>query len=405
MIQLRNFTVPDATLKQRLDQAWSDVLKRSEVGFPRIPESGTEWDAIASRMQSARPAKRALILGIGGSSLGTQVLTRCFHERSETEIHYLESPDPYTSGILKELGAPEWKDKHVVIVSKSGNTLETLSWVEAIAARDPQWMRNSQVTVIASPGEGPLQKWAKREGVPCLWIPASVGGRFSVLSAVSMFPAALMGLELNGFRDGAAWALKNSALATNLSAQVVQGWARGEWITQMWTYSEGLRVFGEWWQQLWGESLAKKTKRDGGEAPRASTPMACSGPRDQHSLVQQLIEGAHDKQIFLTRVKSVESSSETFKPALFPEMPFHGREISLGRILGAEAQAFEASVKESGIHYSTIEVDKLDERTLGALFMLWQMVIAQLGEYMGIDTFNQPGVELGKKYAAKLLRE
>jgi glucose-6-phosphate isomerase len=184
---------------------------------------------------------------------------------------------------------------------------------------------------------------------------------------------------------------------------MISSFERGEWIAQMWTYSEALGLFGEWWQQLWSESLAKKTTRAGGPAPRVSSPLACLGPRDQHSQVQQLIEGARDKYVFLTRVRTVENGGPSLRPSVFTKMPFHNRNVSLGKIMGAEAQAFEQSLEESGVNYSTLTVESLSERSLGALFMLWQMSIAMTGEVLDIDAFNQPGVELGKKHANQLI--
>ncbi len=232
----------------------------------------------------------------------------------------------------------------------------------------------------------------------------NVGGRFSVLTAAGMLPAGLMGLKPAEFREGAIWALKKTELMNTLSAAILNSWERGEWITQMWSYSESLRVFGEWWQQLWGESLAKKVDRTGAEAPRASTPMSCRGPRDQHSLVQQLVEGAKDKFVFVNRVRTVETDSSSFRPSLFPDMPFHGRQASLGKVLSAEAQAFERAMAEARIPFATTSIESLNERTLGALFMTWQMVIAQLGEFMNLNAFDQPGVESGKRFANEILR-
>ncbi len=403
MIHLHNVKNPDHRIKVKLDEAWRKVLTRPEAGFTQLTERDSEWKALDDRLKQCRPTKRILIIGIGGSSLGTQVIYQALHQQNSVHMTFLESPDPDVWQQLRGLGGPEWKDKHVVIVSKSGNTLETLSWVERLSANEPGWLKSSQCTVIASPGEGALQKWAVKEKLPVLWIPKNVGGRFSVLSAAGMFPAGLLGLKLTEFRAGAAWALKNQELATQLSAEILGSWERQEWITQMWCYSESARILGEWWQQLWGESLGKKLDRGGAPAPRASTPMACRGPRDQHSLVQQLLESVRDKYIFITRVRAVENSSDVFKPSLFPEMPFFERQVSLGRVLNAEAEAFERSLQESGISNSTMSIESLNERTLGALFMLWQMVIAQLGEYMDVDAFDQPGVELGKIYASEIL--
>lgn len=403
MIQISSGEFHGQKQQQQLENDWHGVLGRTEVGFPRICDQDGDWKAIADRVAKVRPARHTLVLGIGGSSLGTQVIYQAFKHKSEMRMHFLESPDPHLWAGLGEMKGDEWRDKHVIIVSKSGNTLETLSWIEHLNMSEPGWMKTSQVTVIASPGEGPLQRWAAKENIPCLWIPAVVGGRFSVLTAVGMFPAALMGLNIGEFRTGAKWALENPRFATSLSAQVLESWKRGEWITQMWTYSESLRLFGEWWVQLWGESLGKLKTRLGAEAPRVSTPMACTGPRDQHSLVQQLMEGARDKFVIINRVKSVELPADPFGGRVFEGMPFSGRSVSLGQIIGAQASAFEQSLKEVGISNSVIRVDEVSERSLGALFMMWQMCIAILGEHLAIDAFNQPGVELGKKYAAKLL--
>lgn len=405
MIELKNIKPPEPTVKSKLENAWQAVLAREDVGFTRIPELDAEWKAMEDRLRQARPAKRVLVIGIGGSSLGTQVIYESLKLNRPMSMTFLESPDPDVWTQLRGLADPDWRDRHIVIVSKSGNTLETLSWVERLAAHEPNWLKNSQVTVVASPGEGALQKWAKKENIPVLWIPANVGGRFSVLTAAGMYPAGLLGLKLNEFREGAAWALRNKDLATTLSAEILRSWERQEWITQMWTYSESFRVFGEWWQQLWSESLGKKSARGGAAAPRASSPMACRGPRDQHSQVQQLIEGVPDKYVFVVRVRSVENSGDVFKGTLFPEMPFHARQVSLSKVLSAEAQAFEKSLAENKVSHSTIAMENLSERSIGAMFMLWQMVIAQLGEYMDVNAFDQPGVESGKKHANEILRQ
>ncbi|MBX3021755.1 MAG: glucose-6-phosphate isomerase [Bdellovibrionales bacterium] len=404
MIEIAQPRKSDPLLRQRLEEAWQKVLNRPEVGFPQIPERDEDWSALEERLDACRNARRVLVVGIGGSSLGTQVIYECFRTESAAELVFLEAPSPHQWNILRALG-PDWLDNHLVIVSKSGNTLETLSWVERLAAQEPSWLNPAQTTVIASPGEGPLQTWAKQQDIPTLWIPKNVGGRFSVLTAVSMFPAGLMGLSLHEFREGANWALERPALATQLSTEILASWERGQWITQMWTYSESLKFFGEWWQQLWGESLGKKLTRDGKPAPRVSTPMSCRGPRDQHSLVQQLIDGTPDKFAFVNRVRAVEEADESFKPRLFPQMPFFGKEMSLGHIMGAEAEAFEKSLYDAKIDFVSLGIEGLGERTLGAMFMIWQMTIAQLGEHLGIDAFDQPGVELGKRHASQILRQ
>lgn len=403
MIDLQYIAEPSANLKSELDAAWKRVLARNDVGFTKIPEDDAAWSDLEKRLEEVGHPKRLLVIGIGGSSLGTQVIHQCFRGASAVEIFFLESADPARWNLLCSMG-PDWRDSHIAIVSKSGGTLETLSWVEKLAAQTPSWLTAQNCTVIASPGHGVLQNWAEREKIPSLRIPQNVGGRFSVLTAAGMFPAGLMGLSLFEFRQGARWALENIDLATKVSASILASWQRGEWITQMWTYSDSLRMFGPWWQQLWSESLGKKLDRNGAPAPRASTPISCLGPRDQHSLLQQLIEGYRDKHVLLTRVKGMEMD-EPFLPKLFPEASFFGRQVSLGKVLTSEATAFEQSMIDSGIRLGMMELEGLTEKGLGALFMFWQVVIAQVGEHIGINAFDQPGVELGKKHTNRILSE
>lgn len=401
MIEIRHSKPLAESLKSTLEKAWAAAVDNPAGGFTRISDLEPEWKAAEDLARSVKPAKKTLVIGIGGSSLGAQVIHQAL--RPQAGVHFLAAPDPDVWSGLKGFIGPDWRDKNIVIVSKSGNTLETLAWVEQIAANEPAWLKTSQVTVVASPGQGALQKWAAKNKIPTLWIPENVGGRFSVLSAAGMFPAALMGLNLKEFRAGSAWALKRVDLASQLSHELLGAFERGEWIAQMWTYSEYLGLFGDWWVQLVSESLGKRFTRDGKIAPRVSTPMACRGPRDQHSLVQQLMDGAKDKYVFVTRVRAVEAAAQSLRPSLFPEMPFHNRNVSLGKVLGAEAQAFEKSLMDCGVSFSAVSIESISERSLGALFMLWQMSIAQIGEVLGIDVFNQPGVELGKKHATQLI--
>jgi glucose-6-phosphate isomerase len=213
-----------------------------------------------------------------------------------------------------------------------------------------------------------------------------------------------LGLQIEEFRAGAQWALEKPELAATLATAARNAFGREEWITQLWSFSAGLRVFGEWWQQLWAESLAKRMDRQGRPAPRVSSPMACTGPRDQHSVAQQLIEGARDKLVYVLRVNAGEEDAETFTPKVFSGMPYDGRETSLGRILAAEAQAFELALTDSKIPFLSLRLESLSERSLGALFMSWQMTVALLGEKLDLNPFDQPGVELGKRHAAKILR-
>lgn len=373
---------------------WQEFMRKPQAEFVRLVEDSANLRPVVEVAERI-DCRRILIVGVGGSSLGTQMIQTALAGDTQREFIYLEAPDPSQwCQIRNRIDGTE----HVIVISKSGGTLETLTWVEQLRAVQPRLFTAEQCTVIASPGTGALQTWAKENKIPCLWIPEKVGGRFSVLSAVGMLPAALMGLNVKEFYAGAVWAIKHPEIAARLSAEAAASWERDETITQLWSFAGGLKPFGEWWQQLWSESLGKK------ETLIASSPVACIGPRDQHSLVQQLLEGDHNKYVYVTRVSDLEKNSDTFKAAMFPALPYAGREASLGLVLGAQARAFEQSLCEVGIHHVTVQLDKLNEQSLAALVMVWQMTIAMLGEHLKINAFDQPGVELGKRYAQALLR-
>lgn len=384
-----------------LEAGWAKLLTRKEIGFPSLPSIDADWTAIHDRVRACAGTKRLIVVGIGGSSLGTRVIYEAFADHSFCQMFFLESLDPLNWRRLKSLG-PEWHESHVLLVSKSGGTLETLAWIEKLSSE--KYLRLDHCTVISSPTPGALQEWAKANQVSVLSIPENVGGRFSVLTAVGMFPAGLMGLNIENFRKGAQWALEQPQLAAQLGAEALLSWERGQWITQMWTYLDSLGPFGQWWQQLWSESLAKRLDRSGSAAARVSTPMTCVGSRDQHSVLQQLMEGERDKHIFILRVESL-GEDVSFHPKQFPNQPYAPNPISIGEILHREVEAFEISLAESRIEHCTMSVQDVSETSLGALFMLWQMAIGQLGEVLTINAFDQPGVESAKKHVSQLLRE
>src|ERR1035437_7254766 len=114
MIQIKSALRIEPALTKSLNDSWQKVLQRSEVGFTRLAESAEGWTAIEDRINLARPSQKVLILGIGGSSLGPQVIHQCFRNSSATEFYFLESPDPHVWQSLGDLKSPAWSDKHVV---------------------------------------------------------------------------------------------------------------------------------------------------------------------------------------------------------------------------------------------------------------------------------------------------
>jgi glucose-6-phosphate isomerase len=282
--------------------------------------------------------------------------------------------------------------------------LETLAlldyWSQVLREADLEIEKQS--TVICGAGKSPLRDWAEANSVPILPVPEDVGGRFSVLTPVGLVPAALMGMPLERMRAGAEWALQQKDLVLNLAAHSLASFDEKRWITQMWIYSGSLHTLGLWWQQLWSESLGKKTARTGSPAPRVSTPMVCQGPQDQHSLLQQLQEAERDKWIILFRDDDAESPGSAFECRVLKGLDCNA--MYLAEILRAEADGFIGALTDAGIPHIVLRGASSKAETWGAFFMIWELVIAVLGEALDINAFDQPGVELGKRLALQKLR-
>jgi glucose-6-phosphate isomerase len=406
MIKL-NFTTH--TLDEKLNNKYKDLLKivlsDGTKGFHQLPMRSNLWSSCTEMATRFREKFDTLIvLGIGGSALGGRTIYEALCPQVDREVCFWDNVDAQyldyeLSKLKSSMDRVGW-----VLISKSGNTIETLTQADYVNqfyhGFGKTWL--DKVLVITEPRENPLSSFAKEHQIPTLEIPIDVGGRFSVLSPVGMFPAAFMGLDINEFKKGAIEALQSSSEIACLAAHTEQSLARQEWITVFWSYSSLLKSFGFWIQQLWAESLAKKLDRNNRPAPRASTPIPCVGPTDQHSILQQFAEGEKDKFIVFLRCDATEGSGVTLQSSLFKNI-FNMSNKKFGHLLKAEATATRRALTEDGISTLTIQIPSISEKTIGFLFMYFELVVACLGEGMNIDTFNQPGVELGKKIAKDLL--
>jgi glucose-6-phosphate isomerase len=261
------------------------------------------------------------------------------------------------------------------------------------------------------PHSGVLREIANQEGVPTLEVPQNVGGRFSVLSAVSLLPAAVAGVDimavLDGARDMAARCrtpeLKDNpagVLATLLHhADTVQG-AR---IHVLMPYSDRLRSFAAWFQQLWAESLGKAQDREGKQVNVGPTPLPALGATDQHSLLQLLMEGPQDKVALFVGVGGVIDPVEI--PVVrqeFSALSYLGGR-SLAELLDTERRSTMEALRQQGRPNLSLEVNDLTPQAMGELFMLFEIATVFGGALYGVDPLDQPGVELSKKLTYGLL--
>lgn len=403
-LKLKNTRPTEGKTRSVAEQSLQRVKSQSP-GFVQMIDNNALWDQCKSRTRQLEGQfDTVAVVGIGGSHLGLLALSQALVPLAkQARLVFFDNVDA-TVFEEKLRAIPSLLRTHFVLISKSGGTLETLACAEFIS----QEMRaqglelSPQCTVVTELRSNPLYDWAKSRSVAVLEVPVNVGGRFSVLSPVGMLPACLLGVDIDAIRSGAREALEADELVLDLSAQALTSFSCEEWITLFWCYSDRLQAFGFWFQQLWAESLAKKVNRAGLPAPRVSSPYVARGANDQHSLLQQVAEGYRDKFIWFFRESAAESGGLMLKSTEFAGTePLKGRGI--GSVLAAEAQATAETLSEAGVQSLTLHLPPLNAHGLGGLFMLCQMVVSVLGESLDINTYDQPGVEAGKRRARKIL--
>jgi len=391
----------------KAQQGLREFMVRQDIGFHHLPTKKKNlWSDSFELGQKIRDQFQDLVvIGIGGSSLGVRVINEIFAQPQDAHrLHVCDNVDALEfSRLIATL--PNLQKTAWLAISKSGSTLETLMVTDLAN----QIYKNRGLNFfdnffsVTEKRASPLFDLSLANQRPSLEIPIDVGGRFSVLSPVGMLPAAFLGLNPEHFRKGAEAALNNSELISQVMAQVLASFERQEWVSLFWNYSSWMKNFGSWTQQLWAESLAKKTDIKNQPALRASTPLTAIGACDQHSILQQVMEGARDKFVIFTRVQSAENSELKLQRSLFAGNEYlQGR--GLGDLLGAEALATSQALTQVGVSNLVLEVKDLSAQSLGEQFMFWQLVVAGLGQCLGLNAFDQPGVELGKRLARKILQ-
>jgi len=396
-----------------------------EMGFFELPEAREAARAVQQLADGfGQWFENVVILGIGGSALGTTTIRDALLGPSWNELggeereHYprlyvLDNVDPRTVGEL--LGRLDLARTLFNVVSKSGSTAETMAQYLVVEGllHDALGEESARGHLLftTDPRQGTLRTIAEEEGIPALEVPPNVGGRFSVLSSVGLLPAAVVGVEIQELLAGArdmGERCRRESLAENpagLLATLLHHWdtEQGAPIHVLMPYSNRLRSFAAWFQQLWAESLGKARDREGNTVNVGPTPLPALGATDQHSLLQLLMEGPRDKVVLFMGVEEVQDpvaipSIRTEHPAL----SYLGGH-SLAELLETERQATMEALRQEGRPNLSIQVRDLTPRALGELFMLFEVATVFAGALHGIDPLNQPGVELGKRLTYGLL--
>jgi glucose-6-phosphate isomerase len=394
---------------------------RGELGFLDLPDDHRLRDetlALARRVLD-RGVTDVVVLGIGGSALGPIALRTALRPSAWNalsaptrggfpRLHVLDNVDPVTmAALLEQL---RLATTLFVVISKSGGTAETMAQYLVVRGKlaTAGLRAADHLVFITDPVQGALRRIARADGIPALEVPPNVGGRFSVLSPVGLFPAAMVGADIEALLRGAsdmrercgAEVMRRNPAAVFAVLQWMSDLRRGRRIHVFMPYADPLRDMAGWFVQLWAESLGKL--RDGTE-PVGPTPVPALGATDQHSQVQLFMEGPLDKTV--TFVAVTNAGVDLPIPRAHPDLPdlaYLGGH-ALSELLNAERRATAGALAARGRLNMTLRLDQLDAWHVGGLIMMLEVATAFAGELYGVDAFIQPGVELGKRFTYGML--
>ncbi len=409
-------------LSQRAREVHADLVKAREagaLGFWDLKAREADARAVAAEaMRLREEAEWLIVLGIGGSALGTRTLLDAFvppapyAARPGPKVVVLDNVDPERLARLAE--TVDWRRAAINVVSKSGSTTETgaqFVWLRDLLVRAVGAETARRRIVVTTDGKaGVLRPLVTREGHPSFEVPDNVGGRFSVLTPVGLLPAAVAGIDVRELVAGAAEMAADCDspdLRANPGALLAAlHWLgctrKGHAVSVMMSYADGLLTFAEWYKQLWAESLGKRRDRAGREVFAGQTPVTALGPTDQHSILQLLMEGPFDKLVTFLGVDHFRADPAI--PSGEPAEPYPylaGRRFA--ELVNFERDAVAAALAAEGRPSVSVLLDRLTPRSMGQLFFLYQAATAFAGGLFEVDPFDQPGVEAGKRITYALL--
>ncbi len=364
-----------------------------------------------------------VVLGIGGSALGNIALQTALNpymhnldstQRPGPRLFVFDNIDPGQLASFLDWVSDKLDKTIFNVISKSGQTAETAS--QFLIVRQllldklgTDGLKN-QVVATTDAKQGTLRRIADDVGLRCLEVPEGVGGRFSVLSAVGLFSAAMCGVDINLLLCGAADMdnkvsdedFYQNPAAINAAVNY-HFYNHGKKIAVMMPYSYAIKDLADWYRQLWAESLGKAQDIAGNEVHIGPTPVKALGTTDQHSQVQLYREGPNDKLFTFLQVNDFQTNL-TIGPApdCAPELRFLAG-VDLSILLNSEKKATEYALLQSKRPCLTVLFDAVNAYTVGQFIYLYEVTTSLAGALFGIDPYDQPAVELGKESTFALM--
>jgi glucose-6-phosphate isomerase len=379
--------------------------ERKEVGYYDLPYQNITYIQNYAKTISKT---HIVVVGIGGSSLGARAIYEFLLPSNSynKDLLFLETIDPLE--IKYSLRSTNLDDTQFVIISKSGNTIETISllkYLDSLVVID-----NSNCTII-SEAKSKLTKFANDNNIKTFDLAENIGGRFSVFSVVGLVPLAMVGVDIDNLLNGCKRVSDSFFKQTEYYKPIIRKARflvenKGRFnINAIFSYSSSLESFNKWYVQLWAESLGKININD---TRQALTPIALIGPVDQHSFLQLIIDGVRDKAVTFIKIDNLKDDTIVPRSAnsKFNDLDFEYIEgLSFNELLNKQADATIKSVEEQkDIPCDVVTISTVDEYNIAKLMFSYQLMVSVIGQFLQINTYDQPGVEHGKTILKESLK-
>ena len=384
----------------------------------RLPFDG----AILKRVQEVVKEKKTLhpqfliVVGIGGSNLGTKAVHEAIQGKFYNEtnpalkVYYADTVDSDNMAHIISAAEAVLSERGTVVVNvvtKSGTTTETLANFQVVLALLKKYHPDDyhQFVVVTTDKGSPLYSTARQEQFTVLEVPQKVGGRYSVFSAVGLFPLSLIEIDCEQLLQGARSMVKSctqETIKTNpavISALLLYMHnKRGIAMHDLFLFSSDLESMGNWYRQLMAESIGKEYNKEGQQIFAGITPTVSMGSNDLHSVAQLYLGGPRDK---FTTFVTVKKNKRTVSIPTESSLYLAGKTFT--EIMAALSEGTQTAYFKNKRPFCSIELPEKNEFYIGQFLQCKMLEIMYLGFLLNVNSFDQPNVELYKKETHRLL--
>ena len=377
-IKIKNFKTKSNI---KIKQIFKNFLLKKDDKLLQSFSENYKYSFNLKKIKKYKKYKNFTLIGMGGSILGAEAIYNFLNYKIGKKFTFINN---LNSNIKKTS-----KNNLNIIISKSGNTLETISNSNVILGK------NSKNLFITEDSQNYLTKLAYKLRSEVIEHRNYIGGRYSVLSEVGMVPAELMGLNIKKFKR-LNQLISNKKfmynIIQNVSAILLFA-KRKKNLSVILNYDESSNKLFEWYQQLVSESLGKKSK--------GIIPLISTMPKDNHSLMQYFLDGP--KNNFYTFYSVKDKKSQNIKTNLLLNSFSFIKNKNLSQIKEAQRMATENIFSKKKIPFRTIEIINKNEQSIGEIFTFFMLETILLGRALKVNPFDQPSVELIKKETKKII--